>query len=380
MRGFTFTSVIVLVIVVAVVGVAAVLLARTVQEAQSINAKAQNIATTGRGINQATDSVVQLNRTNKLAESILDSARPLDTQLGRIVATATGINNRASSINSKAGSINSTAGSINTTAGSINTSAGEINTSAGEINSAAGAINSSAGAINSTAGAINSSAGSISTSAGAINTSAGDINASAGRINDTAVGIDSLARSILGTARDIDTDVMLINTNLDVTLDLVTQVKGDTGNILGQAGEANQTAACISRKVQGQSGNDGDCEGQSQGQAPEPSREVSGTRLSRKAVEELFKDIEPTPPAATAGAPDPPRQRTRSTPLPDLPTDRLTERVTERLPETPTPRELNDIVNELVPGLLGPGSDPNEPPPRDVLERLLPELPIPGQR
>jgi type II secretory pathway pseudopilin PulG len=379
MRGFTFTSVIVLVIVVAVVGVAAVLLARTVQEAQSINAKAQNIATTGRGINEATDSVIQLNRTNELAESILDSARPLDTQLGRIVSTATGIDNRASSINSKAGSINSTAGSINSTAGSINTSAGEINTSAGEINSAAGAINSSAGAINSTAGAINSSAGSISTSAGAINTSAGDINASAGRINDTAVGIDSLARSILGTARDIDTDVELINSNLDVTLELVTQVKGDTGNILGQAGEANQTAACIDRKLQGQSGNDGDCEGASQRQAPEPSQEVSGTRLSRKAVEELFKDIEPTPPAATAVAPDPPRQRTRSTPLPDLPTDRLTERVTERLPETPTPRELNDLVDELLPGLLGRNRDPNEPPPRDVLERLLPELPLLGR-
>jgi hypothetical protein len=157
-------------------------------------------------------------------------------------------------------------------------------------------------------------------------------------------------------------------------------VKGDTGNILGQAGDANQTAACISRKVEGQSGNDGDCEGQSQSQAPEPSREVSGTRLSRKAVEELFKDIEPTPPAATtAGAPDPPRQRTRSTPLPDLPTDRLTERVTERLPETPTPRELNDLVDELLPGLLGRNRDPNERPPRDVLERLLPELPLLGR-
>jgi uncharacterized phage infection (PIP) family protein YhgE len=372
MRGFTFTSVIVLVIVVAVVGVAAVLLARTVQEAQSINAKAQNIATTGRGINEATDSVVQLNRTNELAESILDSARPLDTQLGRIVSTATGINNRAASINSKAGSINSTAGSINDSAGTINTSAGEINGAAGEINS-------SAGSINSTAGAINSSAGSIDSSAGAINSSAGSIDTSAGEINDSAVGIDSVAGSILDTARKVDTDVRLINQNLDVTLDIVTQVKGDTGNILGQAGDANQTAACIDRKLQGQSGNDGDCEGASQRQAPEPSREVSGTRLSRKAVEELFKDIEPTPPAATAGAPDPPRQRTRSTPLPDLPTDRLTERVTERLPETPTPRELNDLVDELLPGLLGRNRDPNEAPPRDVLERLLPELPLLGR-
>jgi type II secretory pathway pseudopilin PulG len=370
MRGFTFTSVIVLVIVVAVVGVAAVLLARTVQEAQAINAKAQNIATNGRGINEATDSVIQLNRTNDLAESILDSARPLDTQLSRIVATATGIDNRAASINAKAGSINSTAGSIND-------SAGTINTSAGEINSAAGSINSSAGAINSTAGAINSSAGSINTSAGAINTSAGAINTSAGRINDTAVGIDSLAGSILGTAREIDTDVRLINQNLDVTLELARAVKGDTGDILGQAGDANQTAACISRKVEGQSGNDGDCEGQSQRQAPQPSREVSGTRLSRKAFEGLLDEAPQVEDKAAAPAPaNTPRRRTA---IPPLPTDQLTERVIERLPETPTPRQLNDIVNELVPGLLGPGRDPNKPPPPDVLQRLLPELPLLGR-
>jgi type II secretory pathway pseudopilin PulG len=367
MRGFTFTSVIVLVIVVAVVGVAAVLLARTVQEAQSINAKAQNIATTGRGINQATDSVVQLNRTNELAESILDSARPLDTQLGRIVSTATGINNRAASINSKAGSINSTAGSINDSAGTINTSAGEINGAAGEINS-------SAGSINSTAGAINTSAGSIDTSAGAINSSAGSIDTSAGEINDSAVGIDSVAGSIIDTARKVDRDVELINTNLDVTLDLVTQVKGDTGNILGQAGNANQTAGCIDQKLFGQAGNDGDCGGQPQAEA-QPT-EVDNTRLSRKAFEGLVDEAPPPPkpaepPEPTEPAEQPQRQSQRQPTIP------LTERL---LPENPTPRQLNDIVDELLPGLLGPTRDPNEAPPRDVLGRLLPELPLLGQR
>jgi methyl-accepting chemotaxis protein len=377
MRGFTFTSVIVLVIVVAVVGVAAVLLARTVQEAQAINAKAQNIATTGRGINEATDSVVQLNRTNDLAESILDSARPLDTQLGRIVSTATGIDNRAASINSKAGSINATAGSINSTAGSINTTAGEINTSAGQINGAAGAINSSAGSINSTAGAINSSAGSIDSSAGAINSSARAIDTSAGEINDSAVSIDSVAGSILGTAREIDTDVRLINQNLDVTLDLVTQVKGDTGNILGQAGDANQTAGCIDQKLFGQAGNDGDCGGQPQAEA-QPT-EVDNTRLSRKAFEGLVDEAPPPPkpaepPEPTEPAEQPQRQSQRQPTIPTIP---LTERL---LPENPTPRQLNDIVDELLPGLLGPNRDPNEAPPRDVLERLLPELPLLGQR
>src|SRR5215207_9500377 len=85
MRGFTTASFIVLVLVVVVVGVASVLLAKTVQNAQSINDKAQNIATVGTGINEATDSVVQLTRTNKLAESILRSANPLERQLNGIV-------------------------------------------------------------------------------------------------------------------------------------------------------------------------------------------------------------------------------------------------------------------------------------------------------
>ncbi len=374
MRGFTFTSVIVLVIVVAVVGVAAVLLARTVQEAQAINAKAQNIATTGRGINQATDSVVQLNRTNKLAESILDSARPLDTQLGRIVSTATGIDNRASSINSKAGSINSTAGSINDSAGTINTSAGEINGAAGEINS-------SAGSINSTAGAINTSAGSIDTSAGAINDSAGSIDTSAGEINDSAVGIDSVAGSIIDTARKVDRDVELINTNLDVTLDIVNQVKGDTGNILGQAGDANQTAACIDRKLFGMAGDDGDCEGQSQAQPTERPQDVAATRLSEEDLEGLEDKPPPAEPADDEPDEEPSvRQQREPEPQPEQPQPERRERRTLLdLPESPTPRQLNEIVDELLPGLLGRNRDPNERPPRDVLERLLPELPLLGR-
>ena len=379
MRGFTFTSVIVLVIVVAAVGIAAVLLARTVQEAQSINAKAQNIASTGRGINEATDAVIQLNRTVDLARSILNSARPLDTQLGRIVATATGINTRAGSINAKARSINSTAGSINDTAGTINTRAGEINAAAGQINS-------SAGAINSTAGSINQSAGAILSSASAINTSAGSINDSAGAINETAVGIDEEAESILETARDIDTDVELINQNLEVTLGLVTAIKADTENILGQAAEANQTAACIAQKLY--AGSDGDCAGEPDAQAPDPpTQPVSGTRMSRKAFEGLVDK-----------APKPDKPETKKKKVAE-PRERRVLKVplTERLPKTPTTEQVNKIVDELVPGLLGRTKDgllgqktkdgllgrtkeADRRPPRDALERLLPELPLLGQR
>lgn len=356
MRGFTFTSVIVLVVVVAVVGVAAVLLARTVQEAQSINDKAQNIATTGQGINLATDSVIQLNRTNELARSILRTARPLDTQLGRIVSTAQGIDTRAASINSRAGS-------INTTARSINDSAGSINTNAGEINSAAGSINSSASSINSTAGEIN-------TSAGAINTSARQIAGSAGTINQTASAIDEEAASILSTARDIDTDVNLINQNLDVSLRLVTAVKSDTGDILGQAVAANQTAACIDFKLHGQAGDDGDCQGQSQASPTERKRDVSAKKVdSPKELRQLLKAPPPAPKAKKR------KSQSKLPKVPELP-------LRTSLPELP--KQSTDIIERLLPGLRQ-GKDPlaglrqskedrDERPPRDLLRQLMPGL------
>ncbi len=355
MRGFTIASVITLVIVVAVVGIAAVLLARTVQEAQQINSKAQNIATNGRGINSSTDAVIQLRRTNKLARSILGSAVPLDTQLGGIVGTAQGIDGLA-------GSINTSAGSINTTARNINTSATSINSSADGINSAAGSINTSAGSIGTSAGRVNASASRIDTSAGAINASAGRINSSAGAINTTARRIDRAAASILGTARRVDTDVRLINQNLDVTLRLATAVKGDSGNILIQAGGANDTAACIDRKLFGASGDDGDCQGQA-------------TPTSRRQPPKLqdIKRLRPdrTPAPSAGGVPQP-----APTPLPTAPEQRrqgvpplpLPERLPERLPDTR--EELNEILDGLLPG-LGQGRRPDGRRERDLLDELL---------
>ncbi|MDQ4049356.1 MAG: hypothetical protein M3131_08270, partial [Actinomycetota bacterium] len=259
---------IVLVLVVVVVGTAAVLLAKTVQNAQSINDKAQNIATVGTGINEATDSVVQLTRTNKLAESILRSATPLQRQLNGIVGEARSIDQLAGSINGTAADINNSATTIGGTARTINASAGDINSAAGSINQSAGSIGGSAGAINARARAINRNAGSI---------------------NQSANIIDRDATSILGTAREVDRDVSLINRNLDVSLNLVTAVKSDTGNILGQAVGAHDTAACIDRKLNGQAGGDGDC--QAQGTPASARGGAKGKRESDARTPEGFKKL-----------------------------------------------------------------------------------------
>lgn len=193
-----------------VVVLAAGLLQRAASTAGSIDAKAKQIALTGRGINQSTDSILQLNRTNKLAASILHSATPLQGELAQIVSLA-------------------------------------------------GAVNGLAGSINNSAGAINGSARSINGSAISINGSAVSIDGSASAIDDTASGINTQAAGILAVAQSISQGVVLINTNLDTTIAIATEIRSDTSNLVVQALRAKTKAACIDHGVGGAQGNNGDC-------------------------------------------------------------------------------------------------------------------------
>lgn len=200
-----------LVVTVLVVLVAAGLLQRTASIASSINEKAKDIALTGRGINESTDSIIQLNRTNELATSILNSAVPLQGKLTTIVNEANTINGSAASINGSAGSINGSAVSINGTAKGIGGSATSIGGAAKRINGTAGAINAEAG-------------------------------------------------RILDVARRLDFDVAQINRNLDTTIDIANRIKSDTGGIVGQAVNAKVNAACINGGLlRAQGGSNGEC-------------------------------------------------------------------------------------------------------------------------
>ena len=190
------------------------LLQRTTQTANSIDAKAKRIARTGQGINTATDSVIQLNRTNETAASILATAQPLQGQLDQIVKVA-------QSIDGHAGSILGTAKDINGTGAKVNGTAGTINKTAKDINSTAGAIHATALAIDGTAG----------------------------KINGTAKDINSQAAAILDVAKRINSDVAAINQSIDTTLGIVQGVKGDTGNILVQAQTADHLAKCIDQRL-----------------------------------------------------------------------------------------------------------------------------------
>ena len=190
------------------------LLQRTTNTASSIDAKAKRIARTGQGINTATDSVIQLNRTNETAASILTTADPLQGKLDEIVKVA-------QSIDGRAGSILGTAKDINVTGAKVNGTAGTINKTAKDINGTAGAIHGTALAIDGTAG----------------------------KINGTAKDINSQAAAILDVAKRINNDVAAINQSIDTTLGIVGGVKGDTGNILVQAQTADHLAKCIDQRL-----------------------------------------------------------------------------------------------------------------------------------
>lgn len=129
-QGQAYVAILALVLVVTVVAV--VLLTRTLVQARSINAKASNIAQTGRGINASTDAIIQLNMTNDLGNSIEATAAPLVGQLTTVVGLANSINDKATTITASALTINSTAKTIGGSGNSINNSARGIegNTSA----------------------------------------------------------------------------------------------------------------------------------------------------------------------------------------------------------------------------------------------------------
>jgi len=126
----TFT----LIIVIAVVAVAVILLQRTASLADNINDKAGNIARVGGGINTSTKAVLELNKTNEYAGSILETAKPLQGKLDSIVGLARDIDGLASSINTSASQINGTARGINGTASTILGTARSINAGVAQIN------------------------------------------------------------------------------------------------------------------------------------------------------------------------------------------------------------------------------------------------------
>jgi methyl-accepting chemotaxis protein len=189
-------SALLLIVVLIVLVIAVVLLQRTASTATAINKKASVISKTGVGINDNTDSILQLTHTNALASSILNSAKPLQNDLSQIVGLGNSINSLATTINGSATTINGTATSINNSAGAINATATGINTTAGQI---------------------------------------------------------------LAVSTTIRSAVAMINTDLVTTINVATEIRGDTDAIVGTSNNnglagALHEAGCINHDLGGNSG------------------------------------------------------------------------------------------------------------------------------
>jgi len=113
---------------------AGILVNRVAWTAEAINKKAGHIAQTATPINKATDAVLNLDTTNQLAGSILETAKPLEGKLAEIVRLATSVDGLAKSINGSASTVDGTAKSINGNAAGIVTVAKSIDRGVMQIN------------------------------------------------------------------------------------------------------------------------------------------------------------------------------------------------------------------------------------------------------
>jgi prophage DNA circulation protein len=124
----------VLILVVVVVILAVGFLTRTLVLGLSIDDKAEKIARTARGINTATDAILQLDQTTGLGESIKQSTEPLEAKTNVIVGQAAAIDGTASSINNSANSINTSVEGIGSAVSSIQSLARLVDRDARNIN------------------------------------------------------------------------------------------------------------------------------------------------------------------------------------------------------------------------------------------------------
>lgn len=221
-------SFVVLLAVIGATTLSGVLLARTMRATDRINAKTKAIARTGQGINSATDSVIQLSRTNELAGSILASTQPLAGDLAAMV--------------DQARALDALSGSLDTNTAAINTTVAQLL--------------ATANGMSATAGGINTSTKRIAATSAEIAATTNEVSGSTGVLNATAKGIHAHLAELLDTTKKLGADVTEINQRVDVGLALDRAIRIDTANVLAQVVLTQRYVACIDRKVMGTGADD----------------------------------------------------------------------------------------------------------------------------
>jgi predicted small metal-binding protein/uncharacterized protein YoxC len=191
---------------IAVVSIAALLMVallyRTQTHTAAIQDKAALIAQSGRGINENTDSLMQLDKTNKLTADIQNSLSPLNQELLGIASLS-----RSSATNLK--SIRSSSSSIEGSSNSIDTSTGAVDQDVGAIADVLPAINTS--------------------------------------LN----GINANAADILAIAESLERGISLIGTDLSATADVASQILHDATGIHSSLQTTRHYASCIDNGLNG---------------------------------------------------------------------------------------------------------------------------------
>jgi len=178
------------------------LLYRTESHAAQVTREKQRIASSGRGVNNYTDSIAQLGRTNQLAVSILASLRTVNANLAGIDLATHGIDGRTSAIDAASESI----------AGSTN---------------------------------------SIDASEHSIDTSVASISTSVGRINTTLAGVNGNAAQILATSLSIQRGVALISSNLASTRTITEAILTEATDIARRMSVTKHESACVDNGLNG---------------------------------------------------------------------------------------------------------------------------------
>jgi len=165
---------------------------------------------------------------------------------------------------------------------------------------------------------------------------------------------------------------MLINTNLDVTLSLVTAIKGDTADILVQAVTAHDTAACIDRKLFGTNGDDGDCRGQ-----PNVAARSRGSLVVDQMVENGIDELSDRPKEQGSTPSDSKDETQGPSSAPALPNPKLPDVPEPPIPGIPPiPGNLPEVTGN-VPDVSGDLPDPTgtntkQPSLDELLNQLFP--------
>lgn len=189
-------------------------LTRTTVAAQEIDFRVSDIVTSVATVDEETKTVAILDETGQITTDILNTARPLSAQTVQITEAARQIDANVKDILASAVSINENAGGIGVSVGGIGSDVQGINATAKEING------------------------------------------NARNILGMLQALSPVVNSINGGPGSINGGVQGINERADRVIDLSRGIKGDTGNILGNAVLIDENALdiCRSRAVGGCAG------------------------------------------------------------------------------------------------------------------------------